>query len=76
MKEQRQREIRDEVRREQVEFLNAHGGILELGKKANLSDDVAYQHKKACDDAAKFADKDGEVDPNIQTIFARLYGLV
>lgn len=76
MTEQRQREIRDEVRQHQVNYLNACGGILELGKNAKLSSDVAYRHKKACDEASKWADKNGKVDPSIQTIFACMYGLV
>lgn len=32
--------------------------------------------KKALNEANKFADKDGNVNPNIQAIFARMYGLI
>lgn len=76
MTEQRQREIRDEEAREQLAFLNACGGALEAGKKAKLEGDIAVRHKNACEAASKHADKNGKVDPNIQAIFARMYGLI
>ena len=58
--------------------VNACGntGVLKAVNNDKLSGDVKIRHKKALNEASKFADKDGNVNPNIQAIFARMYGLI
>jgi len=58
--------------------INACGstGVLKAVNNDKLYGDTKIRHKKALDEANKFADKNGNVNPNIQAIFARMYGLI
>ena len=58
--------------------VNACGntGVLKAVNNDKLSGDVKIRHKKALNEANKFADKDGNVNPHVQAIFARMYGLI
>jgi len=75
-RDRRRREIETECRRNIVDACNMAGGVLEAGKGVKLEGDVKTRYEKACDEASKFADKNGKTDPAIQTIFACMYGLI
>ena len=51
-------------------------GVLNAVNNDKLSGDVKVRHQKATKEANKFADKNGKVDPRVQAIFARMYGLI
>ena len=51
-------------------------GVLKAVNNDKLSGDVKIRHQKALNEANKFADKNGNVNPNVQAIFARMYGLI
>ena len=58
--------------------INACGntGILKAVNNDKLSGDVKIRHQNAMKEANKHADKDGNVNPHVQAIFARMYGLI
>lgn len=58
--------------------VNACGktGILKAVDNDKLLGDVKIRHQNAMKEANKHADKDGNVDPCVQAIFARMYGLI
>ena len=58
--------------------VNACGktGILKAVNNDKLSGDVKIRHQNAMKEASKHADKDGNVNPHVQAIFARIYGLI
>ena len=58
--------------------VNACGttGVLKAVDNDKLLGDVKIRHQNAMKEANKFADKDGNVNPNVQAIFARMYGLI
>lgn len=51
-------------------------GVLKAVNNDKLSGDTKIRHQKAMKEANKFADKNGNVDPHVQAIFARMYGLI
>jgi len=51
-------------------------GVLKAVNNDKLSGDVKIRHQNAIKEASKHADKDGNVDPCVQAIFARMYGLI
>lgn len=76
MTDRQRQAIEAEAKQRQVDYWNARGGILDAGKGVKLEGDVAYRHKQACEQADRFADKNGKVNPSIQAIYAHIYGLV
>lgn len=68
-------DIKNEVA---MSVVNACGdtGVLNAVNNDKLSGDVKIRHKKAIEEASKHADKNGHVDPCVQAIFARMYGLI
>ena len=58
--------------------VNACGntGVLKAVNNNKLSGDVKIRHKNALNEANNFADKDGNINPHVQAIFARMYGLI
>lgn len=51
-------------------------GVLKAADNSKLTGDVKIRHQNALKEANEFADKDGNINPNIQAIFARIYGLI
>jgi len=52
-------------------------GVLKAVDNDKLHDEnVKIRHKNAMKEANKFADKNGNIDPRVQAIFARMYGLI
>jgi len=51
-------------------------GILKSVNNDELTGDVKIKHQNAMKAANKHADKDGNVNPHVQAIFARMYGLI
>lgn len=51
-------------------------GVLEAADNSKLSGDVKTRHSNAMKECERFKDENGHVDPNIQAIFARIYGLI
>jgi hypothetical protein len=51
-------------------------GILKAVNNDKLSGDDKIRHQNAMKEANKHADKDGNVNPHVQAIFARMYGLI
>jgi hypothetical protein len=51
-------------------------GVLKSVNNDKLSGDVKTRHQNAMKKANKHADKDGNVNPHVQAIFARMYGLI
>lgn len=58
--------------------VNACGstGVLKAVNNDKLSGDAKIRHRNALNEASKFADNDGNVNPHVQAIFARMYGLI
>ena len=76
MTQERISEIKNEVARD---VINACGykGVLGIVDNDSIEDgDVKYRHQQALNEANKFKDKNGNVSPNIQAVFARIYGLI
>lgn len=51
-------------------------GILKNANNDELTGDVKIRHQNAMKEANKHADKDGNINPHVQAIFARMYGLI
>lgn len=51
-------------------------GVLKSINNDKLSGDDQIRHQNAMKEANKHADKDGNVNPHVQAIFARMYGLI
>lgn len=75
MREDRISKIKNEIANEAVEMCGSTG-VLNMVDNDSLSGDVKYRHQQALNEANKFKDADGNVNPNIQAIFARIYGLI
>ena len=56
--------------------LSGNKGVLKAVDNKYLSDDTKKRHSKAIKEASKFKNKDGGIDPDIQAIYARMYGLI
>ena len=56
--------------------LSGNKGVLKAVDNESLSGDTKKRHLKATKEASKFKNKDGSIDPNIQAIYARMYGLI
>lgn len=58
--------------------VNACGetGVLEIVSNDKLKGDVKVRHQNAMKECERFKDKNGHVNPHVQAIFARMYGLI
>jgi len=67
--------IKDEVA-ERLVTACGQTGVLEMVDNSKLSGDTKTRHSSALRDCDRFRDKDGHVDPAVQAIMARMYGLI
>ena len=51
-------------------------GVLKIVDNNKLTGDDKIRHQNALKEANKHADKDGNVNPHVQAIIARMYGLI
>lgn len=56
--------------------VSGNKGVLKAVDNESLSGDTKKRHSKAIKEASKFKEKDGSIDPSIQAIYARIYGLI
>lgn len=56
--------------------LSGNKGVLKAVDNESLSGDTKKRHSKATEEASQFKNKDGSIDPEIQAIYARMYGLI
>ena len=56
--------------------LSGNKGVLKAVDNESLSGDTKKRHSKAIEEASQFKNKDGSIDPWIQAIYARIYGLI
>ena len=56
--------------------LSGNKGVLKAIDNESLSGDTKKRHSKATEEASHFKNKDGSIDPKIQAIYARIYGLI
>ena len=56
--------------------LSGNKGVLKAVDNESLSGDTKKRHSKATEEASQFKNKDGSIDPEIQAIYARKYGLI
>lgn len=56
--------------------VSGNKGVLKAVDNESLSGDTKKRHSKAIKEASKFKEKDGSIDPSIQAIYARMYGLI
>lgn len=75
MNEKRKQEIKNEVAHQIIDACGSTG-VLESVDNKKLNDDIKIRHQNAMNEARKFAGKKQQVDPSVQAIFARLYGLI
>ena len=68
-------DIKNEMATRVVEACGSTG-VLKAVDNNKLSGDVKIRHQNAIKEASKHADKNGNIDPHVQAIFARMYGLI
>ena len=69
-------EIENEMAREAIAMCG-ETGVLDMVNNEEIKDEsVKLRHQQALDAANKFKDNDGHAIPEIQTIYARIYGLI
>ena len=56
--------------------LSGNKGVLKAVDNESLSGDTKKRHSKATEEASQFKNKDGSIDPEIQAIYERIYGLI
>lgn len=56
--------------------LSGDKGVLKAVDNESLNGDTKKRHAKATEEASQFKNKDGSIDPWIQAIYARMYGLI
>ena len=56
--------------------LSGDKGVLKAVDNESLSGDTKKRHSKATEEASQFKNKHCRIDPNIQAIYARIYGLI
>ena len=56
--------------------LYGNKGVLKAVDNESLSGDTKKRHSKAIEEASQFKNKDCSIDPEIQAIYARMYGLI
>lgn len=56
--------------------LSGDKGVLKAVDNESLNGDTKKRHAKATEEASQFKNKDGSIDPEIQAIYARMYGLI
>lgn len=56
--------------------VSGNKGVLKAVDNESLSGDTKKRHSKATEEASQFKNKDGSIDPSIQAIYARMYGLI
>ena len=54
--------------------LSGNKGVLKAVDNESLSGDTKKRHSN--EEASQFKNKDGSIDPKIQAIYARMYGLI
>lgn len=57
-------------------MLSGDKGVLKAVDNESLNGDTKKRHAKATEEASQFKNKDGSIDPEIQAIYARMYGLI
>lgn len=60
----------------QIVTVCGNTGVLKAADNNKLEGDVKIRHQKALKEANEFADKDSNINPHVQAIFARMYGLI
>ena len=75
MDKKRQQEIQNEMACLIVEACGSTG-VLAAVDNDELKGDVKVRHQKAMEEAKKVTGQKKQVDPNVQAIFARMYGLI
>ena len=56
--------------------LSGNKGVLKAVDNESLSGDTKKRHSKVIEEVSQFKNKDGSIDPWIQAIYARIYGLI
>lgn len=67
--------LKDEIAKVAI-TVSGNKGVLKAVDNESLSGDTKKRHSKATEEASKFKNKDGSIDPCIQAIYARMYGLI
>lgn len=75
MDEKRQQEIKNEMAGRVIDACGSTG-VLAAVDNNKLKGDVKVRHQKTMTEAKKVTGRKKRVDPNVQAIFARLYGLI
>ena len=75
MNSKRQQEIQNEMAGRVIDACGSTG-VLAAVDNNKLDGDVKVRHQKAMEEAQKVTGRKKQVDPNVQAIFARLYGLI
>lgn len=57
-------------------LLSGDKGVLKAVDNESLNGDTKKKHAKATEEASQFKNKDGSIEPEIQAIYARMYGLI
>lgn len=68
-------DIKNEVALRSIDVCG-NKGILKNVNNDELTGDVKIRHQNTMEAANKHVDKDGNVNPHVQAIFARMYGLI
>ena len=68
-------EIKNKIAKAAI-ALSGNKGVLKAIDNESLSGDTKKRHSKATEEASQFKNKDGSIDPWIQAIYARMYGLI
>lgn len=56
--------------------LSGDKGVLKAVDNQSLNGDTKKRHAKATEEVSQFKNKDGSIDPEIQAIYAIMYGLI
>ena len=75
MDSKRQQEIQNEMAGKVIDACGSTG-VLAAVDNNKLEGDVKVRHQKAMAEAKKVTGQKKRVDPNVQAIFARMYGLI
>lgn len=75
MSPKRQQEIQNEMAGRVIDACGSTG-VLAAVDNNKLEGDVKVRHQKAMEEAKKVTGRKKRVDPNVQAIFARMYGLI
>lgn len=75
MSTQRQQEIKNEMASRVIDACGSTG-VLATVDNNKLEGDIKVRHQKAMEEAKKVTGRKKKVDPHVQAIFARIYGLI